>query len=845
MAKKRKADFWDSREARLIAVRLARFGVLPEPVVRGLVKNTMAQRAIDHGVALRRGTVNLAAMTTPDRKSQISSSVIRLEAKLVSGEFSVDRAGAGALRNVSIISAGPAIGHGFIVDDAMLQQVADAINNSPNGFKVRLGHPWLEDGVFYRLGRAVKGARVETTANGNKVRGDIVFGKYAAKSPKGGDLAGYVMDLADEDPAELGVSISFEPDQYEERLDPATGEPIAPAGRIKKLLAVDIVDDPAANPDGLLSRTRDSGQLTMDNAVTPPVSTVHCQLPTTTNQPGREHGRSGITNEQGESDMNLNIRQRAYLTSCGLATDATDEQIKTFITELKAGQVKYLTSLQSTDEDKTPATPATPTPPAEPAKGDTDDADKAAEKALSGDRQRRKDILALAIGDKPAVSLDAAQQWADDGVSLADARRLAELAKTLTPIPTGRVEGGTDRNLATIAEGISDALLLRADWGGHAKPLMTFDRYTGQAERDAEGRIIARKPGPRAEQMRRHSVPELAKHYLAAVGVSGNNLSAMSGGQVLELASCRRDQFGQRLREAGGSVDLAMSTSDFPYILADAMGKVFLGGYNLAPSTGQLWTRRMTARDFKDVKLLNLSDAPALQSRAEGQGISFGTMSESREVVALAEYSSGLIWTRRAQINDDLGVLRDGGAMALGAMARYKEDDVVYAILTANAALADGIALFYATHGNISSGASTAVYAAAAPGVHPTIVQLFLESEQAPVMKQEVLWDTDDLKVAVRHSVAAKAADYRGLYKDLTGNATVASLALIVQAMAIQTAPGGAFLNLRPTFILCPAGVSQVTWSQLVGCSVDPAKNNATNNPFFNQLTVIGEPRLN
>ena len=134
-----------------------------------------ARRAIDHTVALRRGTVNLAAATT--------ATIVRLEAKLASGEFSVDRAGAGALRNVSIISAGPARGHGFIVDDAMLQQTADAIN-AAGGVKVRLTHPWLEDGVLYRLGRAVKGARVETTANGNKVRGDIVFGKYAAKSPR-------------------------------------------------------------------------------------------------------------------------------------------------------------------------------------------------------------------------------------------------------------------------------------------------------------------------------------------------------------------------------------------------------------------------------------------------------------------------------------------------------------------------------------------------------------------------------------------------------------------------------------------------------------------------------------
>jgi len=271
---------------------------------------------------------------------------------------------------------------------------------------------------------------------------------------------------------------------------------------------------------------------------------------------------------------------------------------------------------------------------------------------------------------------------------------------------------------------------------------------------------------------------------------------------------------------------------------------VFLGGYNLAPGTWNLWCRRQTAKDFKDVKLLNLSAAPGLTERAEGAGLTFGTMTESREVVALVEYTAALRWTRRAQINDDLGVLRDGGAMALGARARYKEDDVVYAILTANAAMSDGTELFHADHGNLSSGSSTAVYAAAAPGLHPTVVALFLESEQTPVLKQEVQWDTDDLKVAVRHSVAGKAAGWRGLYKDVTGNVTVQSLAAIVEAMTTQTDPSGAYLNLRPAFLLCPAGTKEVAFAQLVGSSVDPTKSNATMNPFFNKLTVIGEPRL-
>jgi hypothetical protein len=34
------------------------------------------------------------------------------------------------------------------------------------------------------------------------------------------------------------------------------------------------------------------------------------------------------------------------------------------------------------------------------------------------------------------------------------------------------------------------------------------------------------------------------------------------------------------------------------------------------------------------------------------------------------------------------------------------------------------------------------------------------------VLKQEIDFDTDDMKFAVRHTVAAKAIDYRGLYKN-------------------------------------------------------------------------------
>jgi len=782
---------------------------------RRLAEKLTARRDERDARARRR----VVCMSNP---AAVADGEVRLSVKLAAGEFSVDRSGNGALRNVSILTMGPAIGHDFVVDEVMLRQVAAAINEDPRGKKCRLSHPWMEDAVFYRLGWAMPRAAVD----GNKVRTDIEFGKYARSSPKGGDLAAYLMDLADDAPDSIGVSITFQAAEYQERTD-AAGLPLAPAGRIKKLLAVDIVDDPAANPDGLLSKPEKQEQ----GDGTPATK------------------RNGDQTMKGKK---LSKKQKSYLKQIGLADGASDEQLQAFVDEMDAEQREIFESLAT----QPPAKPAEEEPEKEtsPTKKSpgTDELAAAQEEALAADKKRRAAILALAEVEDSKVSMEVARQWADDGVSLADAKRLAEMAEKLTPVPTGRVDGGQDRNLSTIAEGVSDALLLRAGWGTRQFPLMTFDKVTGLAERDQDGRIVARKPHARAESMRRMPMAQMARCYLAAVGVPAERLGGMAVEDVISLASGCRREFARKLREAGGSVELAMSTSDFPYILADALGKVFLGGYNLAPSTGQIWTRRQTAPDFKDVKLLNLSGAPALTARAEGQGITFGAMSESREVVALVEYTSGLIWTRKAQINDDLGVFRDGGAQALGAMARYKEDDVRYAILTANAAMSDTGLLFNTTavttpggHANQSAGASTAIYAVAAPGVTPTVVTLFLESEQSPVLKQEVQWDTDDLKVAVRHTVAAKAADWRGMYKDVSGNVTVASLAAIKQAMSLQKDPNGAFINLQPAYILCPVGSKEVAFAQLVGSSVDPAKTNATPNPFFNKLAVVGEPRLN
>jgi hypothetical protein len=127
-------------------------------------------------------------------------------------------------------------------DDLALGQVVEMGNKSKLGVKSRFGHPNMSNtalGTF--LGR-VRNFRRE----GDVVRADLYIDKTAYNTPDG-DLAKYVMDLAESDPQAFGASMVLYWDEEERREKEKDGSELPPFIRVKKLLSVDIVDDPAAN----------------------------------------------------------------------------------------------------------------------------------------------------------------------------------------------------------------------------------------------------------------------------------------------------------------------------------------------------------------------------------------------------------------------------------------------------------------------------------------------------------------------------------------------------------------------------------------------------------------------
>ncbi|MCW8138113.1 MAG: hypothetical protein KIT58_04340 [Planctomycetota bacterium] len=202
--------------------------------------------------------------------------LVRLDTlPLGGGRLAVERAFPGKIKNVSIVTTGPALGHGFTIDRTTVEQVA---RHAP-GMRGRWTHGGLcEDGLGRHLGAwqnlrlesfrlcraceaeapsgttACAGCQQPTTEEWRAV-GDFAFAASAHKvRPDGLDVPApvYLMDRAAEDPRSLGISIVARLDCVEEKAEGQEApRRLARLASKHDLRRGDWVADPAANPLGL------------------------------------------------------------------------------------------------------------------------------------------------------------------------------------------------------------------------------------------------------------------------------------------------------------------------------------------------------------------------------------------------------------------------------------------------------------------------------------------------------------------------------------------------------------------------------------------------------------------
>lgn len=194
-----------------------------------------------------------------------------------------------------------------------------------------------------------------------------------------------------------------------------------------------------------------------------------------------------------------------------------------------------------------------------------------------------------------------------------------------------------------------------------------------------------------ARQYRGMTLMELARESLGNAGVNTRGLS--------------RDEVATRALH---------STSDFPEILSAVTNKTLRQAYDAYPRTFMLFCRQVLATDFKAMHRVQLGEAPQLLEVGESGEFKRGTLGESKESYKVKTYGRVVAITRQTLINDDLDAFTRIPAMYGNSIAQL-ESDVVWGIITANPAMADGNALFHTTHKNLAgTGAALAVEAVGA-----------------------------------------------------------------------------------------------------------------------------------
>ena len=192
---------------------------------------------------------------------------------------------------------------------------------------------------------------------------------------------------------------------------------------------------------------------------------------------------------------------------------------------------------------------------------------------------------------------------------------------------------------------------------------------------------------------------EIGRSVLTSHGISTRGLSKSDlAGMILGSRSMNLSPGGLMTRAGSHATD------DFPSILANLMNKELRASYDETPDTWSQWVRRGTLSDFKPGQRPALGASPALLEKLEGAEYQWGTAGEENEPIQLVEYGRVISMSRQMLINDDLDAFsRFPGAF--GSRARDLLSDLVYAVLTDNAVMADGNALFSAAHNNLSTGA--------------------------------------------------------------------------------------------------------------------------------------------
>lgn len=330
---------------------------------------------------------------------------------------------------------------------------------------------------------------------------------------------------------------------------------------------------------------------------------------------------------------------------------------------------------------------------------------KMADQSTGGSMAAHDEVETRAVGQTPASASPSQVSSVPDGGEAAHIQqRSADINELcvrhgLPQLATTLIREGATLQRAQAA--VLDELARQdASAGGHRNVRIETvrdeneTRMVGMAEAlhsrlDAQTQLT-----DNSRQFRGMSLIELGRELIERSGANSRGLTRLEvANRMLQV----RSGFG------------GQGNSDFGYLLSNIANKRLQAAYEQAESTYRTWARRApNAPDFKDINVVQLSSAPELLKTNEHGEFTYGTLKDGGESYKVVTYGRIVTLTRQAIINDDLRGF-DRLLTAFGDSARRLENRLVYAQLLDNPKLSDGKALFHADHGNLGSGADSAL----------------------------------------------------------------------------------------------------------------------------------------
>ncbi|MFD2755678.1 prohead protease/major capsid protein fusion protein [Comamonas terrae] len=290
--------------------------------------------------------------------------------------------------------------------------------------------------------------------------------------------------------------------------------------------------------------------------------------------------------------------------------------------------------------------------------------------------------------DTPQVSFDG--QRAADIVALCQRHGLGDLQSDLL------VRQATmDEARAAVLDALD-----RRSAGSASGPTTSIRTVTDEHDtriRGIENALVNRiNPGvaldDNGRQYRAMTLVEMAREVAQGLGVA---TSGLSRAQIVDAA----------LRVRSGY----MGTGDFPALLGGVGQRTLRAAYEQAPSTYALWARRASnLPDFRIRQAIGVGADVELKKLNEHGEYTYGSLSEDASGYRAFSFGRSLAITRQMIVNDDLDSLTRVGTKFAEA-ARRLENRLVYEQITGNPRMSDNKSLFHADHGNLLSGASSAL----------------------------------------------------------------------------------------------------------------------------------------